>query len=963
MKIYTSCYSKELFQQFTTDLKLYDNLFQQPIILTGNAYIRNRLECFFATEVGACFNWAKKNISYLFELLVDKRAILNEELKEIIFYELINNIDNFSSQTKEYCANDFNQLKTWNFSEKLANVFQQYCYQFPQLIQEWQEKNHKNQEKDFFQAQIFRAILNSAQLVKQEEFIIPTIQNLLGNQISRKQESIFIFLVDKLTPLYAICLDKLAQQHNIFIYQHIVSEDYLGDIQKRSSGENNSLLSLWGKMAKQQFNLFLDLEENQHELIYLNKLKFIANDSLLSHFQEDIIHNKITKIIEKPKTNIEISSYASKREEVEQTFNKILHLIKNEKDIYLDDIVIILPDVEGYRGAIESLFHKNSPRLEYQFFDLFAYEYTHLAKLIDKLIEFYKNDLRQDLFFDIVSNSLVIQAKNWGQDTIKYFFEICQLYQMKNEGDTDFFSWSNGLKHIVNDCFIESQELDLLGIKIQVESMDNLDECYSLIEILLNYRNFFFQSHTMKQWSIAFRKILNNFIFPINNLQESLIFEQLFDKIDCSLLIESKVSLDVFYCYLQDSLKGLKIYNNNRGITLAKFQAIHQISFKYTFILGMDNKNYTSKNESLNLIAEKSSFISTKDNFEYCFLKTISLCTEKLYLSYDFDSNKSANIILCNLEHFIRNNYKKDFCIQRKLSQDIEQSKDCYFNDNLDVVITHNLPKHYNFLKKSLSIRKFVQLLCVPLKLLCSQNFFKTDIFLSGNNLEPKLPTLSSVGKDFSRVIDYAMNNKLDFIETYNKLLDIKERRGLLVKNLIIKDIQKNIKNLQGIDLANRLFLPKSIYFEHFSLELDSNLIIIPQETNSYKIILVASDKTDFFIYATLSLCLFLITQGNGEIIDIEYTFIQNTKTKKFFRTDLSNNYWQEIIQLDISNSSLEPVDYLQRIFELSLNDQSSEKFSQEVLKELEKLCKSFYIKSILIEPYLYNIQKDFLTE
>ena len=963
MKIYTSCYTEELFQQFITNFKAYDNFFQQPIVITSNAYICSQLEYFFAKELGTCFNWAKKNISYLFELFSSKRPILNTELREIIFCQLINNIDCFSSESKQYCKNDINQIKTWNFSEKMANVFQQYLYQDPQLIDSWQS-NKKIPQEEFFQAQIFQSVLNSEQVINQDVFFVPSTQNLLNNQVFREKQTLFIFLVEKLTTLHAICLEKLAEKHEVFIYQHIFSEDYLADIQKYSKGENNSLLSLWGKMAKQQFHLFIDLEENQHELIHLDKPQEMINRSLLSYLREDIIENKETKVEGIIDTNIEINSYISKNEEIEQVFNKILYLLKNKKDIYLDDIVVVLPNIEDYRGAIESLFHKNYPKIEYQFFDLFAYQSTGLARLVDKVIEFYKNDLRKDLFFDIVSNSLVIEAKNWEQDTIKGFFETCQSYQIKNENDLGVFSWSNGFENIINDYFIESQELDLLGIKVQVELIENLDEFYELVEMFICYKSFFFQAHTIEQWSAIFRKILSKLILPINNLQESLIFEQLFDKIDSALLGNNKISLDVFYCYLENSLKGLKIYNNNTGITFAKPQAIHQVSFKYTFILGMDNKNYISSNDSLNLISKKPYFINHKDTLEHYFLKIIFLCTEELYLSYDLEDNKSANIILRNLEYFIRNTYKNSFCIQHNLSEDIEQSKDCYINDNLSrVPVINNIPKYYHLRNRLLSIQNFIELLCVPLKLLCSQNFFKANIFLSEKLFEFKLPSFLKEEKNLLQAVNYAIAENKNLSQTYIKLLDVKEKRGLLVKSLNVKQVQKYISYLNKDDYANRLNLPKIIDFEHYSIKLSPSLIIVPQKDNSYKIVLVDSTRKEDVLKETLVLCLYLITLGKREVINIDYTFIINPRTKKYFRVDLSNSYWDEIIQLDISNYSLGQASYLKKIFELSnnINDINMKNrggnFSKEALEQLEQLDDISY--SNKKAPYVYSIQKD----
>lgn len=266
-------------------------------------------------------------------------------------------------------------LADYDHAKHLASCLNRYIHERPEWIIQWEQginDQHSHAKK-------WLSLVN--QLGGQHQVRILNKESLCVKP-SHLPCSLHIFLPEQLTPLFLLCIDRVAQWIPVSMYVvNPVKEDYWFKIAspkqqayaKRKSSTSltdhhvlvetgNKLLAILGK---QKANL-LDYLMNQSswEFHHINQSETNLGGSLLGSIRHDI-HQQLARPEKHIADNsIQIHACHSRRREVETIKDVILQYLKDNIDSEPYHILVVAPDINQYKLWIDEIFDCK-PSLDY----------------------------------------------------------------------------------------------------------------------------------------------------------------------------------------------------------------------------------------------------------------------------------------------------------------------------------------------------------------------------------------------------------------------------------------------------------------------------------------------------------------------------------------------------------------------------------------------------------------------
>lgn len=413
---------------------------------------------------------------------------------------------------KRYLDNQTNQeqyqLKLYQLSAKLAELFDQYLVYRPQWLVHWEDGNLQAVENELkiaisgknidfsliksdmaWQSVLWRQIVADLKIGADEDIFTTSHRAYLQQNYFEKLDSlteyekaklpkrIFIFGISAFSPLQLAVFKKLSEHCDIHIFFLNPSEKYWGDsvedrvwqklaltnkissedLNQLLAEQSNRLLNLWGKQGRdflaqlmefevQTIDVFVEPEENSN----LNKIKrqifHSANNATIDDLTCD--------------NSIQIHSCHSPMREVEVLHNQLLHLFEQDKGLLPKDIVVMSPDINKYAPYIDAVFsrYKDNQDPRYIPFSVSDQSFSTIDPIVAsflQLLAMKESQFNAEALFDLLDINAIRSRFNFTAEdlhTLRIWAKNAGVRSGEEISQSywqNYNSWENGLNRLL----------------------------------------------------------------------------------------------------------------------------------------------------------------------------------------------------------------------------------------------------------------------------------------------------------------------------------------------------------------------------------------------------------------------------------------------------------------------------------------------------------------------------------
>ena len=289
-----------------------------------------------------------------------------------------------------YLAGDERQLKAYQLSKKLADIFDQYLVFRPELLKQWEKGEGLQQSANhLWQGLLWRRLMAESAVPHRAELQHALVKRLLDTHepIDSLPDRISVFGISYLPPFHLRVMQALALRIPVHLYllnpcreywADIISQRRLNKVRLQASQTHtdpsdlhfergNQLLSSWGEQGRHFFSLIQQLEAPVEELFADNR-----GNTLLSRLQQDILdledrprpHHDPSHVQDVADASLRINVCHSPMREVEVLQDQLLDMLASDPQLHPGDVLVMAPDIAAYAPYIHGVFGTGGEKQE-----------------------------------------------------------------------------------------------------------------------------------------------------------------------------------------------------------------------------------------------------------------------------------------------------------------------------------------------------------------------------------------------------------------------------------------------------------------------------------------------------------------------------------------------------------------------------------------------------------------------
>ncbi|QIM67441.1 exodeoxyribonuclease V subunit gamma [Mannheimia granulomatis] len=477
---------------------------------------------------------------------------------------------------KHYLAEPNNQeqyqLKLYQLSDKIAELFDQYLVYRPHWLLHWEEDNlqavenelkiaiaGKHQDQAFifadmkWQSILWKQLVNDLKADADSAVFMTShrgylqqnyfdkLDNLTAQEKARLPKRIAIFGISAFSPLQLAVFKKLSEHCDIHIFFLNPSEKYWGDsiedkvwqklaltnkistsdLENLLAEQSNKLLNLWGKQGRDFLAQLMEFEPNT-----IDAFVEPEDDCNLNKIKKQIFSSENQATITELSNDhsIQIHACHSPMREVEVLHNQLLNLFEKDKTLLPKDIMVMSPDINKYAPYIDAVFSRyaganRDPR--YIPFSLSDQAFTQIDPIIAsflQLLAMKESDFKAEDLFDLLEINAIAERFHFNQEHIHTLRTWAKKAGIRAGLDINrphwqnYNSWENGLNRLLLGSSLKEEN----GIW---ENTLAFGDSYGLnaelvggladfISHLLEWVKLLQQPHSLIQWHQAIRQLI-----------------------------------------------------------------------------------------------------------------------------------------------------------------------------------------------------------------------------------------------------------------------------------------------------------------------------------------------------------------------------------------------------------------------------------------------------------------------
>ncbi|NLD95168.1 MAG: exodeoxyribonuclease V subunit gamma [Fibrobacter sp.] len=592
--------------------------------------------------------------------------------------------DPLFTQLKSYLV-DNNDIKRFQLSKKIADIFDQYTMYRTDMIEQWE----KNTGDHSWQMRLWQKLsidIPAHRLHLKNKFI-NTLKVSKGHP--DLPERVSFFGISSLPVFFTDMIEILAQfiDINYFLlnpcsefWDDIISERELTQLNRKRKRLRkkavdittehyetlNPLLSSFGTYGR---DFLARLHGGNSDESYT--LVTSESQSLLQQIQNQVVMptEAISGIISPSDTSIQIHSCHSKLREIQVLHDFLLDSLNANPELKLSDIAVMAPEIGEYSVHVSNVFNaSNGPQMQYTITDKTLQDSSPVSATFLEILALVNSRFTFTSIINILENEAVrekfnlsideiLQIKNWLIETQINWARDPKHKESLNLPPTSENTWKSGIDQLMLGFvmpkldFILYQGItgnDLISSSTSAETFGKFLTFYKAIE---NITVTLSKSYTLIEWVRIINSLISTFFNDNETTQSELstltrTTERL---ISYTQHIESTsqdadnklvISFDVILTWLKGEVASIRISHGymNGGITFCSLLPMRGIPFKVICLIGMNENVFPRRGNvmSWDLIANRprkgDRSIEIEDR--YVFLETIMSAREKFYISY-----------------------------------------------------------------------------------------------------------------------------------------------------------------------------------------------------------------------------------------------------------------------------------------------------------------------------------------
>lgn len=571
-----------------------------------------------------------------------------------------------------YLSTDGGNLKGFQLSERVADIFDRYAVYRPEMVLRWETSRDEG-----WQAQIWRALVSGQQEAHRAGLWSSFLNRLRAGGITSKglPERISVFGVPALPDYHFEVLYGLASIVDVHFFLMSPTKEYWADIVPPSrmgpdeSGNlhfetGNPLLASMGKLGRDFFAMILTRECEE-----FFSFDDPGNRCLLASIQSDILNlyerpGGGTKAEIRPDDeSVQVHSCHSPMREVEVLYDSLLDLFNSHNDLTPKDIIVMTPDIDAYAPYITAVFsgcRDEKRRIPFSIADRHASSESQAIDVFLKILGLSKGRCGTPEILDVL-DSPVIQGRfgfepgdmdlvlRWVDETGIRWGIDGEHRKRLGVPSFDENSWKAGTERLLLGYALRGDGEELFEGILPYDDMEGNDaqvlgRFLEFLKRLFSSLDDLEKTRTLAEWAVELESLLARFVSESeeNQREIQLLRTQILDlrtKQEISGFKEP-LELEVVRYYLVKRLRDeeLTVGFMTGAATFCEMLPMRSVPFRVVALMGMNSAAYPREYRPVgfDLMAHdpRPGDRSLRDEDRYLFLEAILSARDYLYVSY-----------------------------------------------------------------------------------------------------------------------------------------------------------------------------------------------------------------------------------------------------------------------------------------------------------------------------------------
>lgn len=620
-----------------------------------------------AMEIAARLNiWANCDCPFpntfvrnIYQLLLPDLPEVSAFSKEFSLWHLMNIFPEIKGEPhfSKVCAylKSGDDLKLFQLSREVADLFDQYTVFRPDMILDWEETSPKVHNDHIWQAILWRRLVkrlqhNQSYPEQHRARLIQLFEQKLSDPgfiAAVLPPRISVFGISSLPPYHLRVLIALAQHTELHFFIMNPCKEYWFDIiadrdivkisHREDAAEEtlhldrgNSLLASMGHLGRDFLAMLQELNAAEEDIFDLSD-----SNSLLSWIQQDILHlrensssadrsTSFLQNINDNDTSITFHSCHSPMREVEVLHDQLLDVFNTEhKDDSVDprDVLVMAPEIEEYAPLIRAVFDADSatlPPIPYSISDQSIRRTSRYIEIFLNILILPQSRLNSIEVMGIleaepvknrfsITDSDLVVLEDWVRET-NICWGINQDHKIRLQlPPSEENTWRSGLDRLLLGYAMPGFEQRLFENILPFDHIEGdnsklLGKFLNFTECLFNLTEKLDQQYTLAEWSEILLQAQKDLLFADEKTEpeERILQRLLFDlgQLQEQTSYHKKVSLEVIRSYLinvlEERFSPLADETGflTGGVTFCSMLPMRAIPFKIVYLLGMNDGMY-----------------------------------------------------------------------------------------------------------------------------------------------------------------------------------------------------------------------------------------------------------------------------------------------------------------------------------------------------------------------------------
>ncbi len=278
----------------------------------------------------------------------------------------------------DYLSGETAALKRFQLAQQLAQLFDQYQMMRPDMLAAWQAgRRVTSHSSEGWQQALWLKLTERLGDRHRGALWLEAIERLNagpeGHFAAMLPERVSIFGVNSMPPLFLEFLRGLARHIQVHLYLLNPCETYWAELETKKQTarrnlerlekeqepeavfhSNHPLLAALGQQGREFQEMLLERVAFELELDSFESAAPAASN--LRQLQNDILGNRLEPAALRNDGSIQVHSCHSRVREVEVLKDRLIHILENDPDIELRDMVVMAPDIQVYAPFVTAVF-------------------------------------------------------------------------------------------------------------------------------------------------------------------------------------------------------------------------------------------------------------------------------------------------------------------------------------------------------------------------------------------------------------------------------------------------------------------------------------------------------------------------------------------------------------------------------------------------------------------------------